>query len=180
LEQLAEVWENHLPALYAHLKDAWGITKGKGAEGIVSAARHRLLARRPVLRFPSIAAVMGYLRLAIDSEVADRYGKIGKRLVGCDEQALEALAQHSGSTPSAEDLVIEAEDREQMARLVRRLLAAIQELPPKQRVVVELRCLGDETPELKEIADELGIGEEAAKKRWQRARAYLRRIFGLD
>jgi RNA polymerase sigma factor (sigma-70 family) len=123
---------------------------------------------------------MGYLRLAIDSEVADRWEKIGKRLVGCDEQPLEGLAERSASAPSPEDLAIDADNHAEAVRFARRLRDAIRELPPKLRAVAELRCLGDRTPELKEIADRLGIREEAAKKRWQRARAHLRRIFGRD
>jgi RNA polymerase sigma factor (sigma-70 family) len=178
LEFLGEIWKHHLPGLYAHLNEAWGISKGKGAEGIVSAARDRLIDRRPALRCGSINEVMGCLHPAIDSEVVDRWRKLGRRLVACDEQTLEALAEPSASAASAEDLAIEAEDYAQKVRFVRRLLDAIRELPPKLRDVAERRWLGDEEPTFKEIGEHLGINEDAAQKRCERARAHLRRTFG--
>jgi len=123
---------------------------------------------------------MGYLRLAIDSEVADRWEKIGKRLVGCDEQTLEGLAERSASAPSPEDLAIDADNHAEAVRFARRLRAAIRELPPKLRAVAERRWLGNGEPSFKEIGKELGISEDAAQKRCERARAYLRRTFGQE
>jgi RNA polymerase sigma-70 factor (ECF subfamily) len=82
--------------------------------------------------------------------------------------APDELAAHSGSTlATGANRIIEDEDQE-------RLRAAIDALPPKQRLVLELRVF-DELP-FKEVADLADCTENAAKVNFHYAVKRLREI----
>lgn len=148
------------------------------AGGILSAARDRVIRRRPVLEFDSIGAAIGYLRKAIDSEVADRSREIDQRLETHDRQTLEVLATHLRSASSPEAVAIGNEELRKRERLVRDCRVAIDRLSPKLRAVVELRWLSGVRPKFREIGEQLDISENAARKRHQRALGKLRAFLG--
>jgi RNA polymerase sigma-70 factor (ECF subfamily) len=96
-------------------------------------------------------------------------------------QALSALRQRKlrGQTELADDsatVAAEGASGLEQAETQARLRAAIASLPPKQRVVVELRVF-DELP-FREVAEIAGCSENAAKVQFHHALKKLRVLMG--
>lgn len=88
-----------------------------------------------------------------------------------DDAPLDLDALPATSAPVGTDRLIAGEQR-------RALVAAIAELPPKQRAVLELRIY-DELP-FREVAEIVGSSENAAKVNYHHAVKRLRAILGKE
>lgn len=94
---------------------------------------------------------------------------------GGDATHLDVLPDNEG--PSSEALVALAEMREGIAQ---DLAAALQDLSPREREVIELRHLSETPPTLREIGERWGVSRERARQVEAQARDKLKKRLLAD
>lgn len=95
------------------------------------------------------------------------------------EEGMTLLDSLAAPGPSQED---ELADHEQQANIESRVRAALAELDPRERYIVEARMLADDPEELSlaEIGRQLGVSRERARQLEARAKEKLRRRLEED
>jgi RNA polymerase sigma factor (sigma-70 family) len=140
---------------------AGGATEAEDAaqEGFVKAWR-------ALGRFRTGAPFRPWLLRIVANEAHNRRRSAGRRV----NLAVRAAAAESsgGAAPSPEASVLEAERRDE-------LLAAVNDLPDEQRIVVALRYFAGLSEE--EVAETLGIAQGTVKSRTSRALERLRESY---
>ena len=174
---LEELWRDHLPELYAFLR-RFNVFDRQEADGHLAAARLRAIKGYKPKPSHTIDDFKAYFLTILRNEVIDRSRGFTAKFVRCDDETLDALSARLGISESPLDSIIEGEERAEKANLLTQLRAALLELPPNQWTILKLRFLyeGDSRPTFKEIGDALGIRENAARMRCERALHRLEKI----
>jgi RNA polymerase sigma-32 factor len=96
-----------------------------------------------------------------------------------DEGGATLLDTHASASPTQESAYADCERREAIGSRVR---AAIAELDPRERYIVEARMMADGPDELSlaELGRRLGVSRERARQLEARAKGKLRRRLGAD
>ena len=136
----------------------------QGAEDVVQDAFVAMRRRWPTLRDPE--KVLAYLRTSVVNGVrsAQRHQRVVQREVRSEAGSADALGRSVASSAEAHALDRLRGDA---------ILAAVRELPPRQREVLVLRYYADLSEA--QIADALGINPGSVKAHAHRALASLRR-----
>jgi RNA polymerase sigma-70 factor (ECF subfamily) len=96
--------------------------------------------------------------------------------------ALSQVRKHRPTMAPLEDTAAEADPRAEEERAeektLARLRAAVEKLPPKQRLCVELRSFEDLS--FREVAEIVGCSEDAAKVNFHHALKRLREMMGEE
>lgn len=108
-----------------------------------------------------------YLEIDAESKKNEWKHEWRKRKCNC---SLEAITENGYQIAAPDDVAEEAEQAEERAVL----MAAVAQLAPKQREVIELIYFQEKTQE--QIAAELGISHQAVSRLLNRALAALKKI----
>ena len=140
---------------------------GGGTEAEDAAQEGFVKAWRALGRFRAGAPFKPWLLRIVANEAHNRRRSAGRRA----HLAVRAAAAEpsGGAAPSPEASVVDAERRDE-------LLAAVNDLPDDQRVVVALRYFAGLSEE--EIAETLGIAQGTVKSRTSRELERLRESYG--
>jgi RNA polymerase sigma factor (sigma-70 family) len=140
---------------------------GGGTEAEDAAQEGFVKAWRALGRFRAGAPFKPWLLRIVANEAHNRRRSAGRRA----HLAVRAAAAEpsGGAAPSPEASVVDAERRDE-------LLAAVNDLPDDQRVVVALRYFAGLSED--EIAETLGIAQGTVKSRTSRALERLRESYG--
>ncbi|HET6923182.1 MAG TPA: sigma factor-like helix-turn-helix DNA-binding protein, partial [Anaeromyxobacteraceae bacterium] len=127
-------------------------------------------------RAPEAARIARALHV-LPAEVEEMERRLDGRDLSLDAPVGDGAATHldfvAGTLPGQDDALSVAEERRIMASEVE---AALAQLDPRERFIIERRVMNDRPLTLKDLGDHFGFSRERARQLEIRAREKLRRV----